>query len=462
MEPLPMNAPSKAAAPDPYFQTVFPPSEFARRRAELAAEIGSAVAVLQGAPATGAFDLFRQYNDFFYLSGVETPHAYLAIDGRTGRSTLYLLSADEELAEKEGAELAANFADVALRITGCDDVKPVAALVDDLRSAAILYAPHAPAEGRQACQDTLRVQARLAAEDPWFTPREAFPATLARLLPASEIRDLSPLLTAMRQIKSPVEIALMRRAGKITALAVAEAIRSTAPGLLEGQLGAVAEYVYQLNGATGGGYRPIIACGANIWNMHYYRNNCPLVAGELVLMDYAPDCTCYTSDIGRMWPVSGRYEPWQRELYGFVVDYHLLLLDLIRPGKTGVEICQEAAQKMQPIVERTRWLRPSFADAVQTLLHSGKPFTHGVGMAVHDGPRYQEQPLRPGIVFALDPQLWVTSEKLYIRVEDTVVITETGVENLTPNCPLPLDDVERLMTEPGLVESRPDLFLNAI
>ena len=69
-------------------------------------------------PATGAFDLFRQYNDFFYLSGVETPHAYSTIDGRTGRSTLYLLSADEELAEKEGAELAANSADAALRITG--------------------------------------------------------------------------------------------------------------------------------------------------------------------------------------------------------------------------------------------------------------------------------------------------------------------------------------------------------
>jgi Xaa-Pro aminopeptidase len=459
MEPVQMNGPTKASAPDPYFQAVFPPSEFARRRAHVAAEIGNAVAVFQGSPATGAFDLFRQHNDFFYLSGVETPHAYLAIDGRNGRSTLYLLSADEELAEKEGAELAANFADVAVRITGCDDVKPVAALVDDLTSAPALYACQTPSEGRQACQDTLRVKARLAAEDTWLLPAEPFATTLARLLPTSEVRDLSPLLARMRQIKSAAEIDLMRRAGRITALAVSEAMRSTAPGLLEGQLGSVAEYIYMLNGATGGGYRPIIACGANIWNMHYYRNNCPLVAGELVLMDYAPDCTCYTSDIGRMWPVSGRYEPWQRELYGFVVDYHLLLFDLIQPGKSGVEICHAAAQKLLPTVERTRWLRPSFADAVQTLLHTGKPFTHGVGMAVHDGPRYQEEPLQPGIVFALDPQLWVPSEKLYIRVEDTVVVTETGAENLTPNCPHQLDEVERLMTEQGLIQSRPDLFL---
>lgn len=456
-----MTAPAASHPPDPYFQTAFPPAEFTRRRAAVADAIGDGVALVRGAPATGAFDLFRQYNDFFYLSGVETPHAYLTIDGRTGRSTLYLLSTDAELAEKEGAELAANFPESALRITGVDDVKPLAALVDDLRGAASLHVCHAPQEARQACQDTLRVQARLAAEDSWFQPAEALTATAARLWPAAQIRDLSPLLFRMRQIKSEAEIRLMRRAGRITALAVAEAMRSTAPGLLEGQLSAVAEYIYQLNGATGGGYRPIIACGANIWNMHYYRNNCPLVAGELVLMDYAPDCTCYTSDIGRMWPVSGCFERWQRELYGFVVDYHLLLFDLIQPGKTGVEICQEAAAKLLPTVQRTRWTRPSFADGIETLLRSGKPFTHGVGMAVHDGPRYQEEPLQGGVVFALDPQIFIPSERLYIRVEDTVLVTDRGAENLTPNCPHHLDDIEQLMTEPGLIQSRPDLFVAA-
>lgn len=82
-------------------------------------------------------------------------------------------------------------------------------------------------------------------------------------------------------------------------------------------------------------------------------------------------------------------------------------------------------------------------------------------MAVHDGPRYQEEPLRPGVVFTLDPQLWVPEEKLYIRVEDTVVVTDRGAENLTPNCPHPLDEVERLMQEPGLIQSRPDLFVAA-
>jgi Xaa-Pro aminopeptidase len=449
-----------AQPPDPYFQREFTVDEFRRRRLRVAAAIGDGVAVMQGSPATGAFDLFRQHNDFFYLTGVETPHAYLAIHGGSGRSVLYLLPDDPKLAEQEGADLNCDAADMALRITGVDDVKPLAVLDTDLQGGRELYVCHAPAEGRQACQDTLRHALRQAAQDPWRPAADSFRDVIARHYSVAAIRDLSPILAELRLIKSAAELAIMRRAGGLTGLAVSEAMRSTAPGLLEGQLAAVADYVFRINGASGAGYRPIVACGANIWNMHYYRNNCPLVAGELVLMDYAPDCCCYTSDIGRMWPASGRYERWQRELYSFVVDYHFTLLELIAPGKTAAEICQQAAARLMPLVERTRWTRPSFADAARTLLHSEKQFTHTVGMAVHDVGQYRDQPLRAGIVFALDPQLWVPAERLYIRVEDTVAITETGVENLTPNCPHEPDAIERLMTEPGLIQSRPDLLLN--
>ena len=454
-----MTSSSTTTAAEPYFQTAFPISEFARRRAAVAEAIGNGIAVLQGMPATGAFDLFRQDNDFFYLSGVETPHAYLTIDGRIGRSVLYLLPVDPVLLEKEGAELNADDAQTAIRLTGIDDVKPLAALAGDLANAGELYVRHQPPEGRQACQDTLRHAQHQAERDPWRPAGEPFRQTIVRLCPAAQIRDLSPILINIRLHKSAAEIEVMRHAGRLTALAVREAIRSTEPGIIEGQLAAIADYVFQLNGASGGGYRPIVACGDNIWNMHYYRNNCPLMAGELVLMDYAPDCWCYTSDIGRMWPVSGQYERWQRELYGFVVDYHMTLLELIAPGKTCAEICRQAEARLIPIVERTQWVRPSFGDAARKLLQSEKQFTHTVGMAVHDGGQYKDQPLRPGLVFALDPQLWVHEERLYIRVEDTVVITERGVENLTHDCPQVPDAIELLMSETGLLQLRPELVV---
>jgi Xaa-Pro aminopeptidase len=444
----------------PYFQSAFSPEEFARRRAAVARAIGGGVAVLQGMPATGAFDLFRQHNDFFYLCGVETPHAYLTIDGKSGRSALYLLRRDPVLLEKEGPELNADDAQTALRLSGVDDVRPLAALAGDLASEVELYVCHQPPEGRQACQDTLRQAQQQAERDPWRLAPEAFPQVIARVCSAATLRDLSPILASLRLFKSPAELQVMRRAGKLAAMAICEAMRSTEEGLLEYQLAALADYIFRAGGASGGGYRPIVVCGENIWNMHYYRNNCRLACGELVLMDYAPDCACYTSDIGRMWPVSGTYEPWQRELYGYVVDYHQTLLELIAPGRTCGEICRVAADRLLPVVDRARWTRSSFAEAARTLLLSDKQFTHTVGMAVHDGGQYKDQLLKPGLVFALDPQLWVPGDRLYIRVEDTVVVTETGVESLTGDCPHELHEVERLMTEPGLIQLRPDLMLN--
>ena len=97
-------------------------------------------------------------------------------------------------------------------------------------------------------------------------------------------------------------------------------------------------YHYLANGARDAGYRAIIAGGPNAWYGHYSANNCPLQDGDLVLVDCAPDYCYYTSDIGRMWPVNGRYSPVQRELYGFMVEYHKVLLRLIRPGVTDAQI----------------------------------------------------------------------------------------------------------------------------
>jgi Xaa-Pro aminopeptidase len=448
----------------PYFQAAFSLEEFQRRRSRVCEAIGDAVAVVQGFPATGAMDLFRQHNDFFYLCGVEAPHAYLVIEGRSEFSTLYLPPADAHLAETDGPEINSDDAELARQLCGVSEIKPLTALADDLRSKPIVYACQQRAEGRQACQDSIRCACRLGDLDPWRSDASqevCFAETLSRHLGQVDLRDLSPILNELRRLKSHAEVKVMRRAGEITAIAVCEAIRSTEPGLLESQLAAIAEYVFLVNGARGGGYRPIVASGENIWNMHYYHNNCRLTDGDMVLFDYAPDYAYYTSDIGRIWPVNGKYAPWQRELYGFVVDYHLTLLDLIGPGKTPRQIRDEASTRLGPIVSRTRWSKPQFRDAVEKLITTSRALTHTVGMAVHDESGFQndDRELEPGLVFALDPQLWVPEERLYIRVEDNVVVNDSGVENLTPTAPHAPDEVEQLMTEQGLLQSRPDLLL---
>jgi len=440
------------SAQEALLQNDFPPEEFAARWARIFEAIGPAAhALLQGAPSVRGFEVFRQTNEFYYCCGVEAPQAYLLLSAADRRATLFLAHRPEGRSA-EGASLAAEDADLLRRRTGVHAVFGIEALSDHLRGAAVLYTPHSPAEGR--CGDRFEATRadQQAAEDPWDgrPPREMHLVQRLRArLAGVEVRDLSPVLDALRAVKSPREVDLMRRAGRLAARAIAEAMRATRPGMAEYQLGAIAQAVFLIHGAKGEGYRSIIASGKNAWFAHYFRNASVMRDGDLVLMDAAPDLGCYTSDIGRMWPIGGTYAPWQRELYGFIVAYHKALLARIRPGVTADEILAEAAAEMAGAVERTRFSKGIYRDAARRALEFKGHLSHPVGMAVHDPGGYRERPLVPGVVFAVDPQMWVPEEELYIRVEDTVAVTERGIENLTRDAPLELDDVEAVMREPS-------------
>jgi Xaa-Pro aminopeptidase len=411
-----------------------------------------AVGVLQGAGPVFGFEIFRQTNEFFYLTGLDVPGAYLLLDGRNRQASLYLPHRDEKHAASEGAELAAEDVDLLIELTGCDAVGGVEKLAGDLAGVKTVFTPHAPAEGNMACQDTIRHALKHIAADPWenqISREMFFIALLQKNIPGVQVKDLSPLLVQMRLLKSPAEIAVMRRSGQLTALAVNEAMRATRPGVYEYQLGAVAEYVYRVNGSRGASYRPIIASGDNIWFLHYYRNTSPLLAGDWVLMDVAPDVANYSNDIGRFWPVSGKYSDFQRQMYGYMVKLHQCYLKHLMPGVLPAEIDRRVVADMEPVVSRMKFATPAQEKGVRNTLAKPTGLTHTVGMAVHDNGSYKSEPMQPGLVFALDPQMWIPEEKFYCRVEDTVVITATGVENLTPQCPLELDEVEALVGKGG-------------
>lgn len=271
--------------------------------------------------------------------------------------------------------------------------------------------------------------------------------------PQCELRDLSPIVDRLRLVKSPMEVELLREAARLCGLSVMEAMRSTRPGVMEYQLAALAQFIYYNGGAQGEGYRAIVAGGPNIWYGHYNANDQPLKDGDLVLMDYAPDYRYYTSDIGRMWPVNGTYAPWQRELYGFMVHYHEQLLARIRPGVTASAILEETAAVMLEVIERTAFSKTIYEQAVRRALTFSGHLSHPVGMSVHDVGDYKTDLLVPGLVITVDPMIWVPEERLYVRVEDTVVVTEGGIENLTGFVPRDPDAIERLMREQGLLQS---------
>jgi Xaa-Pro aminopeptidase len=215
--------------------------------------------------------------------------------------------------------------------------------------------------------------------------------------------------------------------------------------------------VYLVNGSKLEGYRSITASGVhNIRDGHYYFNSSPLKDADLILMDFAPDYGYYTSDIGRMWPVDGKFTKWQRELCQFILTYHKEILKRIRPGVTVNQIMDEVKVVMEKVFEKTTFSKPYYETALRKMVYTGGGvFSHTVGMAVHDVGRYKSKPLEPGLVFAVDPQLRVPEENLYMRIEDTIVVTENGIENLTRFAPSELDDIEKMIKGNGIVQKYP-------
>ena len=445
-----MDMSSPASVPDvSLFQTDFPPLEFSVRRSKVFDQIGSnALALLQGASPLGELQSFRQSNDFYYLCGVEVPDAYLLLDGNRRKTTLYLQGHNPGQERSEGPILNSDQASLAQTLTGVDEVRKTDELPYGLSEAQTIYT----LQGRPSPAEMSNPLDAQPTREAYLIDK------LKALCPNADIEDLSPIIRSLRMIKSTAEINLMRPAGQLTALAVAEAMRGVKPSVMEYQLAAVADYIFLINGARGGGYPPIIAGGKNAWHGHYSRNDSPLKDGDLVLMDYAPDYGYYTSDIGRMFPVNGTYTAWQRELYGFIVEYHKALLKRIRPGAMASDIMDDAAQEMKQVIDQTTFSKAAYENAARGALEFRGHLSHTVGMDVHDGGDYRNSPLIPGTVFSVDPMMWIPEERLYIRVEDTVVITEDGIENLTQLAPLELDDVEQLMKEEGIIQKLPPVI----
>ncbi len=449
-----------------YFQTDFAADEFAGRRAKVFDKIGNdAIALIQGGSGVAGFSVFRQTNSFYYLCGLETPHAYLLLDGRNRSTSLYLPHRDAGRERSEGKTLSAEDAELVRTLTDVDRVRGVEFLSLDLVGTGLirppaptLYTPFSPAEtGADSRDELLRGQARVSS-DPW-DGRPSRESLLRQLLnarmPQFRIRDLSPILDAMRLIKSPKEIDVIRKSTQIAGLAIIEAMRSTRPGVYEYQLDAAAKYIFFLNGAMGEGYASIIGGGTNAWYGHYFRKTDPLKDGDLLLMDYAPDYHYYTSDVTRMWPVNGKFNKGQLQLYNFIVAYRDALFKYIQPGATSNEILDSAAKDMEKYLVAKTFAKPAYLKAVKAGLKFRGHFQHPVGMAVHDVGRVRGVKLQPGMVFTIDPMIWIPEEKLYVRIEDMAVVTSDGVENMSAFVPSKPDDIERTMAEKGIIQFRP-------
>jgi Xaa-Pro aminopeptidase len=345
-------------------------------------------------------------------------------------------------------------------LTGVDAVAPVDLLSRQTFATMLrpprprLYVPFSPAEGEAQSRDEILGHQAGVAADPWDgrPSREAhFLRLLADRYPALERRDLTPILDTLRATKSDREIALIRRASVLAGLGLLEAMRSTRPGVHEYEAAAAARFTFLANGARFEAYNPIAGGGTNAWLGHYSRNLDRLKAGDMLLMDYAPDLRYYTSDVTRMWPVSGSYTPAQRALANFILEYRAAFFRYIRAGVTPDEVLARAREDMTKVLARTSFAAESHRKAAEAMLTFRGHLQHPVGMTVHDPGTIWGQPFREGQVFAVDPMMWIPEEKLYVRMEDTVLVTKDGIENFTAFLASTPEEIEAVMTQDGVL-----------
>ncbi len=446
------------AADKRLFTDAFPPAEFAARRAQVMAQIGDAVAIITGATEQPNYEKFKQNKQFFYLCGVEVPRAMLLIDGRAKTSTLFLPARTPANDSSEGPLLAPG--DEAKRLTGIEAVVDRAGFDAALKAIAAearhIYVPFREESIGAVATDRVRAHERATALDPWDgrkSKEAVFREKVQAIALKSEVVDLDPVLDRMRVVKSPAEIKLVREATRIASLAILEGMKAAEVGMYEYEIEAIADYVFKRHNAMGIGYFALVAAGTNAAWPHYHVAQSRLEDGDLVLFDYAPEFKYYTSDVTRMFPANGRFSPRQREMYGIYVKLYQALMSSIGPGPAEPRL-KNAHAKMTAIMASFTFADPKVKEAATAFVAryaaGGRSFGHGVGLEVHDVGGGFDGNYRPGMIFTIEPALTIRDERIYIRLEDVILITETGYENLSGDLTMEIEGIEKVMKEPGI------------
>jgi len=357
---------------------------------------------------------FRQDDYFFYLTGIETPDAWLLLtvsDDGARDVVLYLPKRNPGREQWTGRKLGPG--EDAVRLTGIDDVRELA--LDDL--------------GRDIDAAVSRISGPLYTTD---TTLEIGAGSWQ-----GRLKNVVPIMDSMRLVKDSVELAALRRAIYITTEAHKAAMRTAHPGMYEYQLEATIEYTFRNMGADRVGFPSIVGSGPNSTVLHYDINRRKMAEGDLVVMDIGAEYGQYTADVTRTIPVGGQFTGRQREIYNLVLGAQRAALESIRPGVTVRDLNQVARGYMA----RNSGNICGTQSCERYFIHG---LSHWLGMRVHDVGDYSLR-LEPGMVLTIEPGLYIPGEDLGIRIEDDVLVTETGYEILSIGAPKSIEEIERLM-----------------
>lgn len=428
--------------------------EYLRRRQALLATMkpGSAALIFAAPEATRSNDSeypYRQSSDFWYFTGFNEPEAVLVLiksDDTHNHSVLFNrvrdLTAEIWFGRRLGQQAAPEKLGVDRALAFSEINEQLAQLLNGLDE---VY----HAQGEYAYADEIVFTAL-------NTLRKGSRQNLKA--PAS-VTDWRPVVHEMRLFKSPEELEVMRRAGEISALAHTRAMERCRPGMFEYQLEGEILHEFTRHGARFPSYNTIVGGGENGCILHYTENESELRDGDLVLIDAGCEYKGYAGDITRTFPVNGKFTPAQRAIYDIVLDSLETALTLFRPGTTIQEVTGEVVRIMVTGLVNLEILKGDVEQLIAENAHRAffmHGLSHWLGLDVHDVGFYgpdRSRVLEPGMVLTVEPGLYIAPDAdvpaqyrgIGIRIEDDIVITETGNENLTATVVKKADDIEALM-----------------
>lgn len=430
-------------------------AEFAKRRQQLMKQIGPrSILILPAAPISqrnSDYDYpYRQNSDFYYLTGFEEPQAVAILAPKRKGGEFILFNREKNRAEEIWEGVRAGQIN-ARKIYGADESFPIAEIERKLPELL---------EGCEKVYYSLGID-------------KAFDKILLNAVnkirgkirngmqPPIEFVDITNTVHEMRLIKSPAEIAVMRKAANISVDGHVRAMQACKPGMKEYQLEAELLHEFQRQGARYSAYTSIVGSGANSCILHYINNNQVIENKNIVLIDAGCEYQNYASDITRTFPANGKFTPEQRAIYEIVLEAQLAGIKTIRPGAKW-SAAQDAIVKIitQGLLD-LGILKGKLHDLIEKqayfkfYMHKSG---HWLGLDVHDVGRYkvdgQWRKFEPGMVLTVEPGIYISSDtpgvpkkwkNIGVRIEDDILVTAKGYDVLTGRLPKTISDIEALM-----------------
>ncbi len=432
-------------------------TEYAKRRKQLMQQVGqNGIVILKAAPSVARNHYheypFRQNSDFYYLTGFNEPEAVLVLapKRKNGEFILFNRVRDREKEIWDGFRAGQ---EGARKTYGADEAFSIAELEKRLPDLLEGRAEVHCALGACASFDKIIINAVETVRSKVRSGVEA----------PSALLDIRPTIHEMRLIKSPAEIALMRKAAEIAADGHIRAMQFCKPGLNEFQLEAELTHEFQRQGARNHAYTPIIGSGANSCILHYINNDQPIKSGDLVLIDAGAEYQYYASDVTRTFPANGRFTEEQRAIYEIVLDAQLAGIKAVRPGTEWHKIEEIVVKVITQGLINVGLLKGKLNDLIKNQAYF--PFYmhrsgHWLGLDTHDAGRYKVgdkwRKLAPGMIRTIEPGIYISSDtpgvakrwhNIGIRIEDDVLVTANGNEVLSQNVPKQIHEIEALMAK---------------